>query len=92
MSYSNLEAGDYIFKLESANQDNIWNAEPVELAVKVHPPIWKTWWMYIIYCLFIITALPLIHSFFWFLLLLTFWLCFVKLTWRAYKVYQISSL
>ena len=63
VSYSNLEAGDYIFKLESANQDNIWNAEPVELAVKVHPPIWKTWWMYIIYCLFIIGLMWVFRNF-----------------------------
>ena len=37
VSYSNLEAGDYIFRLESANQDNIWNANPVELAIKSSP-------------------------------------------------------
>lgn len=54
VSYSNLDPGDYKFVLESANQDNIWNEKPVELRIKVYPPVWKTWWMYIIYCLIII--------------------------------------
>jgi len=41
-TYTNLDYGDYTFKLKSANNDGIWNEEPLELKIKISPPWWKT--------------------------------------------------
>jgi len=51
-SYSNLDAGDYIFKVKASNNDNVWNEIPKELHVKILPALWKTWWAYVLYILF----------------------------------------
>ncbi len=56
-SYSNLTNGDYIFKVKSANLDNVWNEKTTDIAIKILPPFWKTWWMYIIYILVVIGLL-----------------------------------
>lgn len=47
--YSNLEAGTYTFKVKASNNDNIWNEDFKSLEIKVLPPLWKSWWAYLIY-------------------------------------------
>jgi signal transduction histidine kinase/CheY-like chemotaxis protein len=41
-TYTNLPPGKYVFKVKAANNDGIWNETPVELAITVRPPWWKT--------------------------------------------------
>jgi signal transduction histidine kinase/DNA-binding response OmpR family regulator len=41
-TYTNLEQGDYVFKLKSANSDGKWNKEILELKITVLPPWWKS--------------------------------------------------
>jgi signal transduction histidine kinase/DNA-binding response OmpR family regulator/streptogramin lyase len=41
-TYTNLEPGNYIFKLKSANSDGKWNKEILELKITVLPPWWKS--------------------------------------------------
>ena len=53
-NYSNLDAGDYVFKVMASNNDGVWNKTPKELRVKILPAIWKTWWAYLLYSLFMI--------------------------------------
>jgi signal transduction histidine kinase/ligand-binding sensor domain-containing protein len=43
-TYTNLPAGDYVFRVKASNNDGIWNTEGTSLHIKVIPPIWKTWW------------------------------------------------
>ncbi len=50
-TYTNLEPGDYTFKLKASNNDNIWNEASVILKIHVLPPWWKTVWAYILYVL-----------------------------------------
>lgn len=49
--YMNLPAGDYVLQVKGTNNDNIWNAKPLELKIKVLPPFWKTTWAYVLYAL-----------------------------------------
>lgn len=56
-TYTNLAPGDYIFKVKATNNDGIWNAEPLELKIKVLPPWWKTSIAYFIYFIFSIFGL-----------------------------------
>ncbi len=41
-TYTNLDQGEYIFKLKAANNDGIWNSTPLSLKITVLPPWWKT--------------------------------------------------
>jgi len=43
-TYTNLPAGDYVFRVKGANNDGVWNEAGLALRVVIHPPFWKTWW------------------------------------------------
>ena len=42
--YSELPAGDYIFRVLACNEDQVWNTEGATLAFTVEPPFWQKWW------------------------------------------------
>ena len=48
-TYTNLEPGNYVFKVKSANADGTWSDVQLELKIKILPPWWKTIWAYLIY-------------------------------------------
>lgn len=60
-SYSNLEPGDYVFKVMSSNADGIWNKQPAVLTIKVMPPFWASSWAYCIYLVLALFAAWLYH-------------------------------
>ena len=45
-TYTNLEPGNYIFKVMSTNMDDIKNEILTEIKIKILNPFWKTWWFY----------------------------------------------
>ncbi len=47
-TYTNLDPGDYVFRVKAANNDGIWNEEGVSVNITIDPPFWKTWWAYTI--------------------------------------------
>ncbi|OFX34503.1 MAG: hypothetical protein A2X08_10360 [Bacteroidetes bacterium GWA2_32_17] len=51
--YSNLPYGEYIFKLKSSNNDDVWNKEPLEFRFEILPPFWAEWWFISISILFL---------------------------------------
>jgi ligand-binding sensor domain-containing protein/serine phosphatase RsbU (regulator of sigma subunit) len=42
--YSNLPPGQYRFLVKAANNDGVWNSEPVVYSFTITPPFWSTWW------------------------------------------------
>jgi len=61
-TYTNLEPGDYTFKLKASNNDNIWNDASTILKIQVLPPWWQTIWAYILYVLiFCFSLLGIMH-------------------------------
>ncbi|MFI5164298.1 MAG: two-component regulator propeller domain-containing protein [Bacteroidia bacterium] len=46
VTYPHLNAGEYIFKVRSCNNDGVWNAEPVTFHFIITPPFWKTTWFW----------------------------------------------
>jgi len=62
-TYTNLNAGDYIFKVKATNEDGIWSSTEQTLHIKVLPPWWKTPWFKIILVLFIFSILWLYISY-----------------------------
>lgn len=51
--YTNLPAGDYIFKVKAANLHGVWSA-PKKLEITILPPFWLTPTAYLIYALLVI--------------------------------------
>jgi signal transduction histidine kinase/ligand-binding sensor domain-containing protein/DNA-binding response OmpR family regulator len=49
-AYTNLDPGDYIFKVKAANNDGVWNPQETSLHIVISPPFWKTWWFMAIVC------------------------------------------
>jgi two-component system sensor histidine kinase ChiS len=43
-SYTNLPAGNYVFRVKGTNNDGVWNEQGASLAIKVVPPFWASWW------------------------------------------------
>ncbi|MEE9572134.1 MAG: ATP-binding protein, partial [Candidatus Neomarinimicrobiota bacterium] len=59
-TYTNLDPGDYIFKVKRANINGNWNEAFVSIIINIHPPWWKTIWAYLLYAfLFIGSSLLL---------------------------------
>lgn len=45
-TYTNLDPGEYVFKVRSANKNGVWNKVPKELLIEISPPFWRTNWFY----------------------------------------------
>jgi len=56
-TYTNLDPGDYVFRVKASNSDNIWNEEGQSVIIKILPPFWKTWWAYLIYIIVCVTLI-----------------------------------
>jgi signal transduction histidine kinase/DNA-binding response OmpR family regulator len=54
--YTNLDAGDYTFKVRASNP-GFWNSKEILLHVTILPPWWKTTFAYILYALGFVGAL-----------------------------------
>ncbi|WP_419698573.1 two-component regulator propeller domain-containing protein [Mucilaginibacter sp. NFX135] len=52
-TYTNLDGGDYTFKVRAINQEGKWKPSYIKLKIKVLPPFWKSTLAYVIYLLLI---------------------------------------
>jgi ligand-binding sensor domain-containing protein/signal transduction histidine kinase len=43
-TYTNLDSGKYVFRVQGSNSDGVWNQEGVSLRVFIAPPWWNTNW------------------------------------------------
>ncbi|SDK98468.1 Signal transduction histidine kinase [Catalinimonas alkaloidigena] len=48
-TYTNLEPGEYTFRVRGTNSDGVWSQHTASLHVVVTPPFWQTWWAYALY-------------------------------------------
>jgi ligand-binding sensor domain-containing protein/signal transduction histidine kinase len=49
VTYTNLDAGAYTFRVKASNHDGVWNEEGAALQIVIAPPPWRTWWAYALY-------------------------------------------
>lgn len=63
-AYTNLPAGKYKLLVKGSNNDGVWNDHPTVLEIRVLPPLWRTWWAYLLYLAAGCTLLYLIFRFF----------------------------
>jgi signal transduction histidine kinase/ligand-binding sensor domain-containing protein/DNA-binding response OmpR family regulator len=50
-TYTNLDPGDYVFRVKASNDDGYWNEDGIALRVKILPPFWKTPPAFVLYAL-----------------------------------------
>lgn len=62
VTYTNLDPGEYVFKVKATNSDGLWNDEAAKIFIVINPPFWKTWWAYTIYAIAFIGSLYLIRA------------------------------
>jgi signal transduction histidine kinase len=43
-SYTNLNPGEYTFRVKASNNDGVWNTEGTSIRITILPPWWQTWW------------------------------------------------
>lgn len=42
--FTSLDPGEYKFTLMAMNKFGYWSTVPAKVGIRVHPPIWQTWW------------------------------------------------
>ena len=50
-TYTNLDPGNYTFRVKASNNDGVWNDNGIALSIRAAPPPWQTWWAYGFYTL-----------------------------------------
>jgi hypothetical protein len=48
-SFTNLDPGEYIFRVKGSNNHGIWNEAGASLKIIILPPWWATKWAYLVY-------------------------------------------
>jgi ligand-binding sensor domain-containing protein/signal transduction histidine kinase len=61
-SYTNLDPGEYIFRVKGANNDGVWNEAGVSLKIAIRPPFWRTRWFLFLCVGFVFFAAFLLHN------------------------------
>ncbi|WP_245234818.1 hybrid sensor histidine kinase/response regulator transcription factor [Tamlana crocina] len=56
-SYTIQNPGNYVFEVRGVNSDGVFNKDVTSLDIEVRPAPWRSWWAFMLYGLFIVTAL-----------------------------------
>ncbi len=59
VTYTNLDPGEYVFRVIASNNDGVWNDDGASLKITVLPPFWKTKLAMVLYLAVILGALML---------------------------------
>ena len=57
VTYTQLDPGEYVFKVKASNSDGIWNDRETSVKITILPPWWKTRWAYFLYAIVILGSL-----------------------------------
>jgi signal transduction histidine kinase/ligand-binding sensor domain-containing protein/DNA-binding response OmpR family regulator len=57
VTYTNLDPGEYTFRVKGSNNQGVWNEEGASLKIIILPPWWATTWAYIIYSIVILSII-----------------------------------
>lgn len=61
-NYTDIDPGEYTFKVKATNSDGIWNEVPTKLKIIILPPWWATWWFRLI----IVSSIIFVGSYFYY--------------------------
>jgi len=57
VTYTNLDPGEYTFRVKGSNNDGVWNEEGVSISIIIVPPWWLTTWAYFLYALILLSII-----------------------------------
>jgi signal transduction histidine kinase/DNA-binding response OmpR family regulator/ligand-binding sensor domain-containing protein len=63
VTYANLVPGEYLFEVKGSNSSGVWNEQPAQLRIVIHPPWWRTTWAYAAYLLLFSGAVIALYRF-----------------------------
>lgn len=46
--YTNLDPGEYVFRVKGSNNDGVWNERGASIRVIIVPPFWRTGWFVVL--------------------------------------------
>ena len=61
-TYTNLDPGEYLFRVKSSSQNGIWGEETL-VTIFISPPLWLTWWAKISYIVLTVILLFAAHRY-----------------------------
>jgi len=61
-TYTNLDPGEYIFKVKAANNEGVWSEKEARMTIVIIPPYWKTWWFRLVFILLIVSLVYLLFK------------------------------
>jgi signal transduction histidine kinase/ligand-binding sensor domain-containing protein/DNA-binding response OmpR family regulator len=56
-TFTNLDPGEYIFKVKATNNDGFWSEKETTIKIKVLPPFWRTYFAFGLYLLIVLSIL-----------------------------------
>jgi ligand-binding sensor domain-containing protein/signal transduction histidine kinase len=62
--FTELNPGTYTFKVSAFTSNNVNYGQPALLTIKILPPVWKTWWAYLLYTVILVLLSYTIIRFF----------------------------
>jgi two-component system sensor histidine kinase ChiS len=60
--YTNMSAGNYVFRVQGSNKDGKWNEDDTSIKLKILPSPWLTWWAFTIYIFALVSVVYLALS------------------------------
>jgi len=64
VNYTNLPAGEFVFKYKAANGDGLWMEDEKQLLIKVIAPWYKRWWSFLLFSSTVLTILYFIINYY----------------------------
>ncbi len=61
--YTNIQYGDYTFRVKSTNKSGQWNPQQTSISLSIATPWWSTQWAYTVYILLCVISLFLLVQF-----------------------------
>ncbi len=62
-TYTNLDPGEYTFRVKASNNDGVWNEAGTSLKMTITPPLWETWWFRSVAGLFVVGLIAAGYSY-----------------------------
>ncbi len=63
VNYTNLDAGEYVFKIRATTKPGVWENEISSVLIRIKPPWWRTWWFFSIAAVFIALVIYLVYRY-----------------------------
>jgi two-component system, sensor histidine kinase ChiS len=57
VTYTHMDPGRYTFRVRGSNNADLWNPDEKILNVVVLPPLWRTWWAYLLYTVAVVSII-----------------------------------